>query len=197
MKRKFYAQYGRYTKVRDASWNVLLDFNITSLPIDVIGLANKLDIDVIKDSDIKFLTPHQSGIAVLSDDKRAIVYDDNMSYESIRFTIAHELGHIVLGHTLTKDMCSCVVFDEDKPEIEKSADMFAINLLAPACVLWGLDVQSSSEVSELCKISPESATYRFEKFLKLKKRKKFLTSPLEEKVYEQFEEFINNKLCEN
>lgn len=48
-----------------------------------------------------------------------IFYNDTKSVTTIRFTIAHELGHIILRHT------------EDNSTTDKEANCFARNLLCP------------------------------------------------------------------
>lgn len=69
--------------------------------------------------------------------------------------------------------------------------MFASRLLAPACVLWALDARTPEEIASLCKISHQAAAFRAERMELLYRRGKFLASPLERKVYEQFSKFID------
>lgn len=57
----------------------------------------------------------------------------------------HEVGHIVMKHI------------QDKPEYEYEAERFAIDVLAPACVLWGLKIRDPEEIASLCNISVTSA----------------------------------------
>lgn len=54
-----------------------------------------------------------------------------------RFTLAHEIGHIVLGH------------EADGPREETEADCFAASLLVPAALAWELWRQSR-DISVLC-----------------------------------------------
>lgn len=91
-----------------------------------------------------------------------------------RYTIAHEIGHILLG--------------ENSPE--DAAERFAIGILAPACVLHALRVERAEDIAKLCNISITAASHRAERMKILNKRDKFLTHPLEEQVFEQFEQFI-------
>lgn len=186
-----YAKY-RYTKVRDASWQLILDYNITSLPVDVVELASKLDIKLIKNSTLSTskLEPYQYAISLLSNNNWYIIYNDNMPACNTRFTLAHEIGHIILGHKLIQDRYARTTFNSSRPIEEKEADMFAIRLLAPACVLWGLNIKSADEVARICNISYTSATYRYTRLIELKDRNKFLTSPLERQVYNQFKDYI-------
>ena len=101
-----------------------------------------------------------------------------------RYTIAHEIGHILIG----------------KDSSEYEAERFAIGILAPACVLWGLDIHEPEDISRLCNISITSAKIRAERMKLLYKREQeflqkygrscFLQLPLEQKVYKQFQDFI-------
>lgn len=54
------------------------------------------------------------------DNKRIICYNDAISESMYRFTLAHELGHFILGHDT-----------EEKKYQEKEANCFARNLLCP------------------------------------------------------------------
>ena len=90
--------YGKYKYVRNASWQVLLDYNVRQLPVKITDIAKQADIKVVKNSDCHLLKDNQIGLSILIDSKWYIVFDDNMSSERARFTIAHELGHIFLGH---------------------------------------------------------------------------------------------------
>ena len=79
----------------------------------------------------------------------------------------------------------------DNP-IEQAANVFASRLLAPACVLWALEARTPEQIAKLCQISHQSAAFRAQRMQLLWQRNKFLTSPLERQVYEQFRDFIRN-----
>lgn len=74
--------------------------------------------------------------------------------------------------------------------MEYQAERFAIDILAPACVLWGLNLHTAEDIAKVCNISMQSAHIRAERMEILYKRNKFLTSPLEKQVFEQFSDFI-------
>lgn len=76
---------------------------------------------------------------------------------------------------------------------EYEAERFAIDILAPACVLWGLDLHTAKDISEACNISERAAQIRAERMEVLYRRNRFLTSSLERQVFEQFRPFINNR----
>ena len=64
-----------------------------------------------------------------------VLFNDWKDDTTIRFTLAHEIGHIVLGHT------------EDNEIAKKEANCFARNLLCPIPVRTALDLHT---VSDLC-----------------------------------------------
>ena len=184
--------YGKYKNVRNAAWQCLIDFDICKLPVNVVQITKMLGIKVVKNSIAKRLESYESGATLVQNEQWYIVYDDTQIKQRCRFTIAHELGHILLGHTL-KNGRYARTFDTSKPEEETEADMFAARLLAPACVLWALDLHNPEEISHVCNISHSAAEVRADRMEILYRRNKFLTHPLERQVYKNFEKFINKQ----
>lgn len=181
--------YGRYKNARDSAWQCLVDFDITLLPVDLLKITRQAGIKVIKNSKIKELSGGESGACILKGDIWYLVYDDECNIGRRRFTIAHELGHIFLGHELVNGYHGRS-FNTDKPQSETEADIFASRLLAPACVLWGLDIHDWKDIAKVCSISNAAAKIRAERMAVLYERHKFLTSPLERKAFNQFADFI-------
>jgi len=181
--------YGIYKNVRNASWQCLIDYKIAALPVDLLKIASEAGIKILKNSEVGELSGGESGICLLDGDIWYLVYDDEATVGRRRFTIAHEFGHIFLGHELLTGYHGRT-FNADKPQSEKEADMFAARLLAPACVLWGLDLHTGDEIAQVCNISMAAAKIRAERMALLYGRQKFLTDPLERKVYEQFKGYI-------
>lgn len=181
--------YGKYKNVRNASWQAIIDYNISELPVGLIGIAKQADVLIVKNSLAQRLKSNERGISIY-DGQWIIVYDDTQPSTVSRFTIAHEFGHIFLGHRL-KNGYYARTFEKRNDE-EQEADMFAARLLAPACVLWALNLHTADEISAVCKISKSAATIRAERMDLLYARNKFLTSPLERQVYNQFSDYIKN-----
>lgn len=188
--------YGSYKNVRNSVWLILLDYNIKELPINVFLIAYIAGIKLLKNSSVGILKKNEIGKSVFYDNQWYIIYDDTMSPERTLFTIAHELGHILLGHPL-EDGCYARTIDVTKSIIETEADIFASRLLAPSCVLWGLNLHTPEEIKEACNISYESAKIRAERMEVLYKRNKFLTNSLEQKVYDNFADYIQQYKREN
>lgn len=186
-----YGFYKRYQSARDAAWQTLIDFKVCELPVSLSDICSELAITLLEDSQAHELRPTESGLALKQNGKWYIIFDDTDMHGKQRFTIAHELGHILMGHALRSGYYtrkSNVV----KPSDESEADMFAARLLVPACVLWGINAQTTEQIASVCDISRSAATYRAERMDLLRKRGKFLTSPLEQQVYKQFEVYIQN-----
>lgn len=117
-------KYDNYKKSRDLSWKILYECGINSLPVKVTKVAKFYDIKIVKDTQ-GFLQPTESGLVSFVNDKPYIIIDDSDSTQRKRFTIAHELGHILLNHNY-----NCLI-----KEMEEEANVFATRLLEPACVL--------------------------------------------------------------
>ena len=66
-----------------------------------------------------------SGVATISDDKPYILCDDSRPREEVRYIIAHELGHILLGHLSFRKESGGYA-----PYMETEANIFAAVLLA-------------------------------------------------------------------
>lgn len=187
--------YGKYKNVRNSVWQALLDFNVTKLPVSVNGIAKQLGIKVIKNSDIHELQNGERGVTLFKNGHWYIVFDDTESVSVCRFTVAHEIGHILLGHILVTGTKYRTFAKRD--EEEQAADMFASRLLAPACVLHELQALSAEQIAKVCNISISAAVVRSERMQVLEARNKYYLHPLERRVREQFDSFIKeNRLSD-
>ena len=187
--------YGKYKNARNAAWQCTIDYGICKLPVIVTEIINASnDINLYRNSDLKLLKDSESGMTVVENKCYNIVYNDTENSRRCRFTIAHELGHIFLGHLLINtSACRTFAIRDDN---ESAANVFARDLLAPACVLHELGVTTADDISILCDISIEAATYRAERMAILEKRKAWYRHPLEKQVRRQFEDFIKSKMAE-
>lgn len=180
--------YREYQNSRDLAWEILIRENVASLPVMVGQLCHRIGIRV------RYFRPEgrSDGYCTIVGGQPVIFVSDVCSVERQRFTAAHELGHILLGHVGKYQLVNREPDPEDNP-IEQAANVFASRLLAPAVILWALDARTPEEIGALCKISHQAAAFRAERMAILFQRNKFLASPLERQVYAQFTDFIAGK----
>lgn len=104
--------------------------NLIKYPIDLNFLCDKNGWLIDSYSTKNNFTFPQNGFSLYKKNTYFIFYNTYMNCKGrIRFTIAHEIGHIVLNHHFLSD------YEENKDEIEKQADYFAANILLPAVIL--------------------------------------------------------------
>lgn len=175
-----------YYFIRDKAWEFLIEYQISELPVKLVDICKKIGLRLAHIADIK--SPEilkelkdSIGAIICVNGKDYLVYDHTNPLVVQRFTIAHELGHWYLGH------------NNSKPEWlqEREANMFAARILMPVGVLHAIEVKTKEDIMELCSVSPEAATFRLMRIKeKLDPRGKYYTSPLEQKVMQNFKEFI-------
>lgn len=188
--------YKKYQASRDLAWRILIDEKICELPISISKICHSLGIV------IKYYNPADGndGCSFIVDGTPTIFISRNISNSRKRFTAAHELGHILLGHAGRYKLVNREPSPHDNP-VEQSANVFASRLLAPACVLWGLGITNAQQIADVCNISKQSAEFRMKRLQELYDREKdfmlkygrscFLLSPSELTVYRQFTEYIS------
>lgn len=198
--------YTNYKNSRDEVWKLLIKNNVCSLPVKVSEICKNEGIRIISYTDAKkFIIENNLQSQCTDNDgfciQDIIFYNDKCSIGRQRFSVAHELGHIKLGVTSAKNTEP----QENDNEDEFSANIFASRLLAPACVMWGMNIHKTEDIERICNISSTAASFRMKRLLLLYEREKefmkskgkscFLLSPLEKQVYNQFEQYIKkNKI---
>jgi|GEM_PF-842555 len=181
-----------YVKVRDAVWRFLLAGGVKYLPVNVEDLFEKLNCTLVSYQDVKeelspfikenYFSDQTDSFTIFYKGKTMVVYNDDVPITRLRYSLSHELGHIVLGHT------------ENSESNEAQAEMFAARLLMPTCVLSACKVESAEEISLLCDVSLKAAEIRFKRLQTLSSRNSYLKSPLERELLSSFEDFIQGYL---
>lgn len=176
-----------YFNTRNEAWKFLIENNVTSYPLDLQQITKQngwkvLDMRsyVIKHPELRKFVKKNEGITIESNGRYIILINPaNSTLERNRFTIAHEIGHIYLQHVSTNNKL-----------IEKEANMFASRILMPMFLIKELNITSAEELAKISQVSIEAATWRMKRYNEIKDRQKFYTNPLEIKVREQLDEFI-------
>ena len=189
--------YTDYKKARNKTWEVLLKCKINSLPVNLAAVANQYDIKIIPYSSTSFVHALKQealsgdGFSANVKDKKIIFINDTIpNNHRRRFTLAHELGHCILGHPLDNIQFRTNEFYDSKQALEAEANVFARSLLMPAVVLAKMNIHNVYDIMKLCKTSKQSAAIRAERLAKLYERNMFCTHPYEKAVAEQCKAYI-------
>lgn len=142
----------RYEYVMEKVYKFIIDNNIYTYPLDIIEVIKQNKWSITKYSEIanefnctndeicKNFQSNDGKTHLFIENKNytySIIYNDDLAIntdERIRFTLAHEIGHIYLNHL--KDFKETEIQrnglnNKSYSILEKEADMFARNLLCP------------------------------------------------------------------
>lgn len=202
--------YPRYAFARQRAFRLLCELEIDRLPVDPWRVAAALpNVHICKWTDLRDncgdadpLFIEKEGADAKTQHLRGredylVVYDDRVeNYQRVRWTIAHEIGHIVLGHLTSFDataLCRGSLTEAEYKVLEREADTFAVNLLAPMTIINRLpSIQKKSDFMILCDLSDEASDNCMEELRLLKSGKK-IPFPIKEEdiLHRQFFRFIN------
>lgn len=147
----------KYNFVRKEAVCLLEELNLENESyIDVFkvidGIKKHYNITVVG-TDLKKL----DGFTLKKDENYLLAYDNvNFHEHRIRFSIAHEIGHILLGHFNS----SCVDDDYYRRIKDKEANVFAGTLLMPSKILYLKNAKNKFEIADELSVSPLSLEYR-------------------------------------
>ncbi|MBQ8985591.1 ImmA/IrrE family metallo-endopeptidase [Candidatus Saccharibacteria bacterium] len=127
---KFDLGDGRYREIEDRANAIILDLDSILPPYNLEKIAEKLGIKVIKLSSLPvekrkpfgryFLCEENDAFVAIDENCKKVIVDDiTRPPARVYFTIAHEIGHVVLGHLEHSELA------------EFEANIFARCLVAP------------------------------------------------------------------
>lgn len=167
-----------YECIKYAILKVYKDCNIKSFPIDCFEILNAYDLKVysydalpdnLKEYCMKF---SEDAINF----KNIICYNNNLPTGRIRFSLMHELGHVILKHNQIKSN-----------RLEQEANFFASNILAPRMAIHYSKCKDPNSISRLFGITHEAAKIAFEDYMRWYKRiAKFKMSRFDKALYTHF-----------
>ena len=150
----------RRAQIKDIVIDILERAQINSLPVKLskilsIHSIGCLSFEKAEKTGLNLDYTQNGHTVLLSNQKYMILYNSEQTPQRIRWTISHELGHIMLNHF--RGVCA----DTNK---EAAANYFARELLLPLAVLDRLGARSAEEIAELCNVSLEAAQIMTEAF---------------------------------
>ncbi|MCD8307433.1 MAG: XRE family transcriptional regulator [Clostridia bacterium] len=143
----------RYEFIKRRVVELFRRYDIHCLPVNPFTLAKKLNIkttpySLCGDDQAESFWISLDGYCQKDEKGRwGIYFNDKVLRTRINYTIMHEIGHIVLDHTV------------DDPLAEKEADFFAKYTLCPPAILYRKNCRTPEDIMALCDVSKEAATY--------------------------------------
>lgn len=129
-------------KLYDLILSIYKKYDISTFPIDCFAFSEKCGYKIIKYSELT--ETKRAACLSLSKDacivKRILHYEDRNISERIRFSIAHELGHIFLN-----------------TDSEDDADNFASHFLAPRIMIHKYRCETSDQIHDLFGLSYDAS----------------------------------------
>lgn len=178
----------RYEEIIEKVISTFMKHEIESIPIDCFEIAEKMNIKLVRYSELDEAglaaakAQSEDGFCLLLEDGEKpliyeqwyILYDDTMPVKRIRFTIMHEIGHIVLEHLETSDLA------------EAEANFFAKYSLAPPPLVNQVSPEDYLELGREFNLSNQCAYFAFRYYKKWKRNTKCFYNIHELQLLEQF-----------
>ena len=149
--------------------------NITDFPVNLFELIKKFKWGLLTYEELALkqnCTIHdvievlgKDGYSIYNGKNYTIVYNNKINSKGrINFTLAHEIGHIILGHHKDFDVTSVLKDNFTKEEykvLENEANCFARNILAPAPLVQCLNTyEFYFKLSKIFNLSPNASNTR-------------------------------------
>lgn len=170
----------RYDEIERTADEVFEDLGICVFPNNPFFVLGCLGVDIVEYSNLKqedrncLMARSKDGFTTFGDGRYTVYYNDGMPQGRVRFTLWHEIGHIMLEH-----------FDRDSTsyrEKEAEANHFAAYCIAPMPLIIKLQPKSPIDIENYFITSHKFAIYMFEKYQNVIKHKglvrKILKSPI-------------------
>lgn len=172
---------------KEIAQHVLLEHGISELPIKVSDLCRAIGITAKLTKPFE-LRSSGGGIATVLHFKPYILIDPSYCKAYQKFTAAHEVGHLLLGH-VGSWVDAKGIRRPSEICVEPDANAFAEELTMPECVLMSCGITTVRQIKKLCRILPEDSKRTAERVRqRLKSSDPF--TPTEQRLVQQFADYI-------
>ena len=150
-----------YIIATNKAYETLMQFHEFSFPICIFNVVRQIKgiklytySEFAKRHNLSFkefyeLAPSNFGFTIINPPtkKHLIIYNEQKDEPIIRFTLAHELGHIILGHT------------KDNESENREANCFARNYLCPIPAVIEMGLKTTNDYMECFYVSEPMAEF--------------------------------------
>jgi len=144
------------------------DDNINKVPVNLDNICYIFGWELRQDD----LCGEDGYVFILDESKKVYIFYDNsrdfMLTRRYRFTISHEIGHLILGHY---ELDQSILSDDDLLLLEREANIFAAEILMPYSELKSLECYDIKFLANQFKVSKDAMETRLD-CLGLKKKQK-------------------------
>lgn len=171
-----------YNRIVMATIEVFRKCDVHSFPIDCGDLLRHYGYRILtykelleKNSELYSLCMEYSEDAFRSGSAKVVAYNPDRPHGRIRFSLVHELGHHLLGHTGASD------------RNEKEANAFASHILAPRMAIHYSRCKNANDVARLFDMSFEAADNAFIDYRRWHRNVViYKMSPIDKIMYQHF-----------
>lgn len=159
-----------------------------------IGVSYEYLISIAKDSYTDYYANMEMYYIYYNDIDRNIVTSNRY-----RWNIAHELGHVLLGHLRDNEktrLTRPALPDDEYLYLEDEADYFAQLILVPHSPLLGFNIQTSNHIKILCKISGPASRKRYFEFMEWKRHVDG-NDQFDKRIFSYYHNFVFKRECKN
>lgn len=160
---------------------VYKNYNIRYFPIDCFSLLKKQGYTVFSYQQLNQQNPlilefcdGYSSEAFIDGNNKIVAYNEKKNFQRVRFSLMHELGHIVLNHR------------GEQKIYEQEANFFASNILAPRMVIHYANCKNAQDVSTLFQLSLQASDIAFNDYRKWQRMIAYKWSYQDKQMYEHF-----------
>lgn len=172
---------------KEIAQHVLLEHGISALPFGVGDLCRAIGITAKLTEPFR-LREWGGGMCYLEMNTPYVFIDPSYCKDYQKFTAAHELGHLLLGHVGSWEDAKGMQCPTENC-IEPDANAFAEELTMPECVLMSCGITTVRQIKKLCRILPADSKQVAERVRqRLKSGDPF--TPTEQRLVRQFADYI-------
>ena len=152
-----------YTKAKRAARAVLAKNYITDIPVSIMGIIENYGIKV---ESRRFDAPYNNVAGFISLHDGLIVVNQDDPPNRRKFTLAHELGHLVLHRdALLNDKNRSILYrmpigQTNTDPLEREANCFAANILVPDEFLEIYENEGTDVIARMFDVSVDVAGFR-------------------------------------